>query len=68
MKVVHAQLQPRAILDPYGSKNILKIVRAHTACRAITHGSSGFGLYREFNVTGSLVINPSNYNEMVQIG
>ena len=73
MKVVHAQLQPRAILDQYGSKNLLKIVRVHTACRVITHGSSGLWPLQtplpawELNMTGSLVINPSDDNEMVQI-
>ena len=55
-------------------KNNLKVVRVHTACRVITHGSSGIWPLRspktaqELNVTRALVINPLNDTQMVQIG
>ena len=37
-EALHAQLSATAILRPYGSKSLRKILRARTACPSITHG------------------------------
>ena len=59
------------VVDAYGSKHILKIVRAHTAAVRLPTCPLGFSPYktrnpaRELNLSGALVINPS---KMVQTG